>query len=140
MLFSLIYHLPSYFLINLLANSPSCLFLSIYYLLTNPPGLQLHLINLVTNSTCTHSYPCALWTTFHTLVAHATAHGGDSAGAEALLAIRAYVASFFGCRTCAGHFVTVAENMTTEVAALSTNGPTLWLWQAHNKANVRIGA
>jgi thiol oxidase len=85
------------------------------------------------------SYPCGLWTTFHTLVATATASQGAAAGMDVLQAIRGYVKTFFGCRTCAGHFIVVATNMEPEVSVLGNNGPTLWLWEAHNKANKRIG-
>lgn len=84
-------------------------------------------------------YPCGLWTTFHTLVATATASRGAAAGMSVLRAIRGYVQTFFGCRTCAGHFIVVATNMEAEASVLGNYGATLWLWEAHNKANRRIG-
>eukprot|EP00096_Caligus_rogercresseyi_P011264 TRINITY_DN4381_c0_g1_i1.p1 TRINITY_DN4381_c0_g1~~TRINITY_DN4381_c0_g1_i1.p1 ORF type:complete len:583 (+),score=160.69 TRINITY_DN4381_c0_g1_i1:391-2139(+) len=85
-------------------------------------------------------YPCALWTLFHTLtVSHAgTTSDGVATKHDVLDALRAYVKEFFGCRECAEHF---QEEWFRDPPSKSVKLPEdsiLWLWRAHNKANVRL--
>ena len=105
------------------------------------------------NSATARGYPCALWSLFHTLLAH------SAQPARALLAIQGYVEFFFGCRGCAEHFVGLAQRGerggekhggTAAVppapdgrhgtAAASAAEASLWLWKAHNAVNARLNA
>ena len=54
-------------------------------------------------SAASRGYPCALWSLFHTLLAHA------ADPAVALLAIEGYVEHFFGCAACSAHFLQMAR-------------------------------
>ena len=50
-----------------------------------------------------------------------------------------YVDDFFGCRDCARHFLTMAEDgaaITRDVK--SSQDAVMWLWKAHNRVNVRL--
>jgi len=84
-------------------------------------------------------YPCGLWVTFHTLTVSAFQLNGkdpDFNPLEVLSAIRGYVINFFSCKTCVEHFTNMSSHISEEV-----NNPedsVLWLWQAHNKVNMRL--
>ncbi|XP_051964877.1 sulfhydryl oxidase 1 [Xyrauchen texanus] len=80
-------------------------------------------------------YPCAMWTLFHVLTVEAKETGG-SEPKEVLQAMRGYVSSFFGCRTCATHFESMAKESLNHVASLSA--AVLWLWTRHNRVNNRL--
>ncbi len=89
-----------------------------------------------------HAYPCALWLLFHSLLAHAT----EPEALPSLHAIVGYVKEFFGCEDCRGHFTVLAaalEKDLREMASEHQHGrhrAALWLWQAHNHVNERLGA
>lgn len=53
-----------------------------------------------------------------------------------LLAMRAFVIQFFGCRDCARHFEQGSCNMTQQVS--TRLGSVLWLWTVHNIVNRRL--
>jgi thiol oxidase len=85
-------------------------------------------------------YPCSLWTLFHTLTVSeyqntlksqkwSTLH-------SVLYAMRDYIKNFFGCTYCAKHFGLMAQEL--ETALIYPNSSVLWLWKAHNKANLRL--
>lgn len=78
-----------------------------------------------------------MWSTFHTLVAAATATEAatpaqptagyateDSAPVKVLLAIRGYVDAFFGCRECADNFMKDAASLPQGLPAHQV-GPSL---------------
>lgn len=48
-----------------------------------------------------------------------------------------YVTHFFGCQDCVRHFLLVATQDSLK-AIQSKKDSILWLWWAHNKANVRL--
>ncbi len=60
------------------------------------------------------SYPCGLWTLWHTLTLGQAARA-DLAGRtdpkEVLLAMKGFIHSFFGCRDCARHFDQTIEQV-----------------------------
>ncbi|XP_051950459.1 sulfhydryl oxidase 1-like [Xyrauchen texanus] len=80
-------------------------------------------------------YPCAVWTLFHVLTVQAK-EKGDSDPKEVLQAMRGYIRSFFGCRTCATHFESMAQESMDYVTTLSA--AVLWLWFRHNRVNNRL--
>lgn len=83
-------------------------------------------------------YTCGLWTLFHTLTVSAYKKNVNDADnhLEVLHAVRSYVASFFGCEECAGHFASMSKTMDSEVSKREDG--VLWLWQAHNRVNLRL--
>ncbi|KAK9970911.1 hypothetical protein ABG768_026814 [Culter alburnus] len=80
-------------------------------------------------------YPCAVWTLFHVLTVQAK-ETGSSDPQEVLQAMRGYVSSFFGCRPCATHFESMAQESMDHVTSLSS--AVLWLWIRHNRVNNRL--
>jgi len=86
-------------------------------------------------------YPCALWTLWHVLTVNQLATGADHSdgGQEVLMAMVTYVRDFFGCRDCARHFLSMAEEgeaIRRDVA--TADDAVLWLWRAHNRVNQRL--
>lgn len=50
-----------------------------------------------------------------------------------------YVKNFFGCEDCVRHFEQAAEDgAAIRKEVTNKNSSILWLWRAHNKANVRL--
>uniref|UniRef100_A0A9J8DAV8 Sulfhydryl oxidase n=1 Tax=Cyprinus carpio carpio TaxID=630221 RepID=A0A9J8DAV8_CYPCA len=80
-------------------------------------------------------YPCAVWTLFHTLTVQAKEMSSPDPQ-EVLQAMRSYVSSFFGCRPCATHFESMAQESMDHVTTLSS--AVLWLWSRHNRVNNRL--
>ncbi|XP_067270263.1 sulfhydryl oxidase 1 [Pseudorasbora parva] len=80
-------------------------------------------------------YPCAVWKLFHVLTVQAKEIGSTDPQ-EVLQAMRGYVSSFFGCRPCATHFESMAQESLYHVTSLST--AVLWLWSRHNRVNNRL--
>lgn len=80
-------------------------------------------------------YPCGVWTLFHTLTVQAKEQS-SSDPREVLQAMRSYVSSFFGCRSCATHFERMAQDSMDQVTSLSK--AVLWLWSHHNQVNNRL--
>ncbi|XP_017540589.1 sulfhydryl oxidase 1 isoform X1 [Pygocentrus nattereri] len=80
-------------------------------------------------------YPCAVWTLFHVLTVEANASGSTDP-LEILQAMREYVSSFFGCRPCASHFASMAQDVSDDVTTPST--AVWWLWSRHNRVNSRL--
>uniref|UniRef100_A0A8C6T1R2 Sulfhydryl oxidase n=1 Tax=Neogobius melanostomus TaxID=47308 RepID=A0A8C6T1R2_9GOBI len=80
-------------------------------------------------------FPCGVWTLFHVLTVQAM-NSGASDGLVVLSAMRDYVHVFFGCRPCAEHFESMAQESLTEVSHSST--AVLWLWSRHNRVNNRL--
>ncbi|XP_052419547.1 sulfhydryl oxidase 1 [Carassius gibelio] len=80
-------------------------------------------------------YPCGVWTLFHTLTVQAKEQS-SSDPREVLQAMRSYVSSFFGCRSCATHFERMAQDDMDRVTSLSK--AVLWLWSHHNQVNNRL--
>uniref|UniRef100_A0A8C2EUJ2 Sulfhydryl oxidase n=1 Tax=Cyprinus carpio TaxID=7962 RepID=A0A8C2EUJ2_CYPCA len=84
-------------------------------------------------------YPCAFWTLFHVLTVQAkemAIPGTFNMHSEVLQAMRGYVSSFFGCRPCATHFESMAQESMDHVTTLSA--AVLWLWSRHNRVNNRL--
>uniref|UniRef100_A0A7N8XXZ5 Sulfhydryl oxidase n=1 Tax=Mastacembelus armatus TaxID=205130 RepID=A0A7N8XXZ5_9TELE len=80
-------------------------------------------------------YPCGVWTLFHVLTVQAKNTRGTDPK-EVLMAMRNYVHSFFGCRSCAEHFENMAMESLMEVDTFSS--AVLWLWSRHNLVNNRL--
>ncbi|XP_016146013.1 sulfhydryl oxidase 1-like [Sinocyclocheilus grahami] len=80
-------------------------------------------------------YPCAVWTLFHVLSVQAKEMSSPDPQ-DVLQAMRSYVSSFFGCRSCATHFESMAQESMDHVTSLST--AVLWLWSHHNRVNNRL--
>ncbi|KAJ8277767.1 hypothetical protein GJAV_G00079640 [Gymnothorax javanicus] len=80
-------------------------------------------------------FPCSMWTLFHVLTVQAM-ETPDATPLEVLRAMRSYVHSFFGCRECASHFETMAQESMYYVNNLPTAA--LWLWSRHNRVNNRL--
>ncbi|XP_072537373.1 sulfhydryl oxidase 1 [Salminus brasiliensis] len=80
-------------------------------------------------------YPCAVWTLFHVLTVQAKASGSTDA-LEVLQSMRQYVSSFFGCRPCATHFESMAQESLNSVKTPAT--AVWWLWSRHNQVNNRL--
>ena len=89
-----------------------------------------------------HAYPCALWLLFHSLLAHAS----EPEALPSLHAVVGYVKEFFGCEDCRGHFMVLAAALEKDVREMASehehgrHRAALWLWQAHNHVNERLGA
>ncbi|XP_065556580.1 sulfhydryl oxidase 2-like isoform X1 [Artemia franciscana] len=81
-------------------------------------------------------YPCSLWTMFHTLSVSSYLDPHSKEPLEVLKAIKDYVKYFFGCRECATHFLKVVNETLSQVK--TKEDAVLWLWKAHNKANIRL--
>lgn len=109
-------------------------------------------------------YPCGLWTLFHTVVTncaiydpklqktcshdqwtwrrpqskslHVVAGSKRMDITQVLFAIRDYIRDFFGCRQCSDNFSKMAVEIPKEVTSASDG--VLWLWRAHNSANLRL--
>uniref|UniRef100_A0A671PTB6 Sulfhydryl oxidase n=1 Tax=Sinocyclocheilus anshuiensis TaxID=1608454 RepID=A0A671PTB6_9TELE len=81
-------------------------------------------------------YPCAFWTLFHVLTVQAKEMDHSISYLEVLQAMRGYVSSFFGCRPCATHFESMAQESMDHVTSLSA--AVLWLWSRHNRVNNRL--
>lgn len=85
-------------------------------------------------------YSCSLWILFHTLtVQEYLAQQKDPMKKnqhQVLISMRDYIPTFFGCRECARHF----RNMSKDVqkSLIHSNSSMLWLWQAHNKVNLKL--
>lgn len=80
-------------------------------------------------------YPCGLWTLFHVLTVQAM-DSEETEGPEVLFAMRDYVRVFFGCRPCAEHFESMANESLANVPQASV--AVLWLWSRHNRVNNRL--
>jgi hypothetical protein len=81
-------------------------------------------------------YPCSLWTLWHVLTVN---QNHEQIPDRVLQTMLGYVKHFFGCRDCARHFLLEADDgkaITKEVTDKDTS--ILWLWRAHNRANVRL--
>eukprot|EP00041_Stephanoeca_diplocostata_P030610 m.932141 g.932141 ORF g.932141 m.932141 type:complete len:845 (-) comp23787_c1_seq2:140-2674(-) len=84
-------------------------------------------------------YPCGLWTLFHSLVSVATV--SRTASEEVFDVVIEYVRVFFGCAGCSDHFLAAAANWRHRLVPRKTFGAAvLYLWLAHNKANIRLGS
>lgn len=85
-------------------------------------------------------YPCGLWLLFHVLTVSEYSKPrpeGDLANLHSvLLAMRAYVTNFFGCKNCAQHFKQMSANISDNLRY--PNSSVMWLWQAHNQVNERL--
>nr|XP_006635303.1 PREDICTED: sulfhydryl oxidase 1 [Lepisosteus oculatus] len=81
-------------------------------------------------------YPCSVWTLFHLLTVQAAESTSSSDPLDVLKAMRSYVKNFFGCRECATHFESMAEDSMGEVTNRTTS--VLWLWARHNQVNSRL--
>ena len=86
-----------------------------------------------------HGYPCALWMLFHALLSTPAASSGSLTKyeAEGRLngAVINFVLNFFRCSDCRAHFLGMTAGLDSELAAVP---PSLWLWRAHNKVQLRI--
>jgi len=77
-------------------------------------------------------YTCGLWMLLHALAAHTT----DTTALSDFQAMREWIWYFFGCKDCRHHFfnITVYQEDARNRSSLQ-----LWLWNAHNKVNLRVG-
>ena len=82
-------------------------------------------------------YPCSLWTLWHVLTVNQKFE--EKPPSRVLDAMLGYVKHFFGCEDCVRHFQQTAEDgQAIQKEVKSKNSSILWLWRAHNKANVRL--
>ena len=82
-------------------------------------------------------YPCSLWTLWHVLTINQKFE--EKPPHRILEAMVGYVKHFFGCEDCARHFLQAAENGEAVFRQVSNKTSSiLWLWRAHNKANIRL--
>ena len=79
-------------------------------------------------------YTCGLWSLFHAIAAAAP---DRLATRDAIAAIRAVVAHFFGCETCKDHFLEMYDTCAHGRCDAAADA-SLWLWRAHNAVNVRV--
>ena len=80
-------------------------------------------------------YTCGLWETFHAMSVRTTK---EMTGEHMMAAMRGFVDKFFSCQVCRLHFLEVlAEDAALEVRTQQEFA--LWLWQAHNIVNMRLG-
>uniref|UniRef100_A0A3Q0RB69 Sulfhydryl oxidase n=1 Tax=Amphilophus citrinellus TaxID=61819 RepID=A0A3Q0RB69_AMPCI len=88
-------------------------------------------------------YPCSLWTLFHVLTVQHDANptalentGLEGEAVPVLQVMRRYIRMFFGCQECGRHFEqAAAASMDT---AQNREQQILWLWQQHNRVNMRL--
>lgn len=80
-------------------------------------------------------YTCGLWETFHAMSVSASA---DMPGSSMMAALRGFIDKFFSCSVCRSHFLEVLADERTR-AVRSTKDFALWLWEAHNVVNMRLG-
>ncbi|ESP04514.1 hypothetical protein LOTGIDRAFT_237352 [Lottia gigantea] len=81
-------------------------------------------------------YPCSMWTLFHTLTVNAYLSDKVVDNQEVLKAIKGYMEYFFGCAECSTNFLQMAKTIESEIN--NKKDMVLWLWSAHNKANIRL--
>lgn len=82
-------------------------------------------------------YPCSLWTLWHVLTVNQKSE--EQPPHKVLDAMIGYVKHFFGCEDCVRHFLQFAEDgEAIEKEVTNKSSSILWLWKAHNKANVRL--
>jgi thiol oxidase len=90
-------------------------------------------------------YPCSLWMTFHALTVNAYVQYLNNYSPSGLISsIRGYVEQFLSCRECASNFGRGSGRLlnSSSPAALRyltyPDGPMLWLWFSHNRANEHL--
>ena len=82
-------------------------------------------------------YPCSLWSLWHTLTVNQKS--AEQPSYRVLEAMVNYVRYFFGCKECVRHFLQTAEDgEAVRREVVDQNSSILWLWRAHNKANLRL--
>ena len=85
------------------------------------------------------NYPCALWSMWHVLTVRQAEQVVVSDPRSVLSTMVEYIDQFFGCRDCAENFLLFSENgaaIKRDVKMVKDS--VLWLWKAHNNANVRL--
>lgn len=99
---------------------------------------------------CTE-YTCGLWMTFHGMSVTEDAYinpetGKDMfSGADMMTTLKGFITNYFMCDVCRKHFVQVMGTETVgpsnqKTFEVSTQKDfALWLWEAHNVVNVRLG-
>jgi thiol oxidase len=80
-------------------------------------------------------YPCALWRTFHALLASCAIEEEDCS--EVVSTIQNYVINFFGCTDCVKNFKDEIKEFPFEDLKTSEE-QVLWLWELHNSVNKRL--
>jgi len=82
-------------------------------------------------------YPCSLWTLWHVLTINQKID--EKPPHQILEVMVGYVKYFFGCQDCVKHFLEESENGGAVIREVSDKRSSiLWLWRAHNKANIRL--
>uniref|UniRef100_A0A3P9D112 Sulfhydryl oxidase n=1 Tax=Maylandia zebra TaxID=106582 RepID=A0A3P9D112_9CICH len=104
-------------------------------------GAELRWVGCQGSRAGLRGYPCSLWTLFHVLTVQHDANPTalDNTGAEAapvLQMMRRYIRTFFGCRECGRHFEQAAAVGMDNVQ--NREQQILWLWQQHNRGNMRL--
>jgi len=107
---------------------------------------------------CSHGedgmgYTCGMWSLFHIVTIgvaerfmHATERGEIAEVENAALALRNFVANFFGCKVCRDHFTELYDSCEyrDDNCTFSSATPDeakklpIWLWAAHNDVNARL--
>ena len=91
-------------------------------------------------------YTCGLWQTFHAM--SVTTGEGIMSGKEMLSTLHGWVENHFSCDVCRTHFLTFFKpgafvgtgKRKMFTAKIDSNSDfALWLWQAHNAVNERLG-
>ncbi|CAI5649073.1 sulfhydryl oxidase 2 [Oreochromis niloticus] len=106
-------------------------------------GAELRWVGCQGSRAGLRGYPCSLWTLFHVLTVQHDANPTalDNTGLEAEVApvlqvMRRYIRTFFGCRECGRHFEQAASVGMDNVQ--NREQQILWLWQQHNRVNMRL--
>lgn len=77
-------------------------------------------------------YTCGIWTLFHSIAARSS----DDTAFHDLERIRAIVEHFFDCQECRDHFLKIPLERSDVHTKRDVQ---LWLWNAHNIVNRRVG-
>ncbi|KAH7298248.1 hypothetical protein KP509_25G033600 [Ceratopteris richardii] len=81
----------------------------------------------------TRGYSCGLWLLFHAISVRVE----DRLSSAAFRTICSFVDNFFTCKECREHFLEFCSSAKMKVS--SRRQLVLWLWNAHNEVNERVG-
>ena len=95
-------------------------------------------------------YTCGLWQSFHAMSVQEDAHPGEDGapvftGADMMTTLKGFISNFFMCDVCRTHFMQVMQREEVGPSKQKTfqvqsqKDFALWLWEAHNVVNVRLG-
>jgi len=82
-------------------------------------------------------YGCGQWMLWHTLSVHQYLQKEGRATAV-LEAMNGYIKHFFGCKSCALHFMNMTQDGLAFKHIQSYQESVVYLWEAHNTVNLRV--